>query len=945
MKRPPCFCAPALVAIGIATLCQVSVAAFTGVPVVTLPERGTDVEIYWGAHPYNPKNRDGYNATTNPMPPIVINSPGINGVFGTVVDLPSGGNIYTTITSNAKTDPATGKRGNVTVRLAPGGTYGGFTIHQLENIHIICPTATNSPDTRPIISSEFHITLGVIPGVTFGLGTYYADFDSILDSDPTGTNAAWELWRHPVGNFYFQNIRHEINTLHSHFWHVKDVLFDNCTIKSRYPTTAEKHHRGTIMSNMGSTNISFINCEFKGNSENALYFDGAHCTTLYNCIFRLDPRTDADNNDTNNPICGSNSGPVFLCNDDFTEGRTFAPFNTIEYKEEMNTKYVVIASCNYQGTSAGGGKYVNFSGDRLLFLNNTHTINTLDGSAASVTNGIYWNDGTNKGQRDFDPTMHYNYTGVKILGNQMGAITQNAVLWLEHQGETLANFNDLESFMGGYRIAGNTIASTKPLVLEGVPADKRAYWHGVGVVGGNVQNGVGTLDVNYGLDTPPPAQPTGLTVTPFSSSEADISWVDNSDGETAFYIERSTSGANGTWTRVNSLRVDSTSYSDSGMNADTTYYWRIGAASDYGVTYSATANATTLPLGMPSTPTNLVGKALSSNSTQINWTDNSDNETGFRVERSPTGGNGTWTSIGTTGSNATTFRDATAGLARATTYLYRVIAENTTLSKESHPTNICQITTCASNPSLVSNGSFEVGNLTIPTNPDDWQPQTWLIRDASVARTGNASWSTNATTPSAVYTYSLDWGPLEPNTEYTLSCFVRSTGVAGGSGVRLETSVGGTTTGTGWAVNNSAAWQEIKAVFTTSGNSTQSYLRIYSNITSGKSWIDDITLRKTDASVPAPGIAPADLTGAAINDASVSLAWTENATTETEYRIERSDTGIGAWTQVGTVGENGISFTDNGLSGMSTYYYRVCASNAGGISEILISPIEVPEAT
>jgi hypothetical protein len=58
----------------------------------------------------------------------------------------------------------------------------------------------------------------------------------------------------------------------------------------------------------------------------------------------------------------------------------------------------------------------------------------------------------------------------------------------------------------------------------------------------------------------------------------------------------------------------------------------------------------------------------------LQWTDNSDNENGFKIERK-TGAGGTFQQIATTGPNATSFPDTV--LASGTTYCYRIRAFNT----------------------------------------------------------------------------------------------------------------------------------------------------------------------------------------------------------------------------------------------------------------------------
>ena len=68
--------------------------------------------------------------------------------------------------------------------------------------------------------------------------------------------------------------------------------------------------------------------------------------------------------------------------------------------------------------------------------------------------------------------------------------------------------------------------------------------------------------------------------------------------------------------------------------------------------------------------------ATPSSTTQINlaWTDNSNNEMTFKIERSPTGLPGSYTQVGTVGANVTSYSDT--GLTDSTPYYYRVRAGN-----------------------------------------------------------------------------------------------------------------------------------------------------------------------------------------------------------------------------------------------------------------------------
>ncbi len=73
-------------------------------------------------------------------------------------------------------------------------------------------------------------------------------------------------------------------------------------------------------------------------------------------------------------------------------------------------------------------------------------------------------------------------------------------------------------------------------------------------------------------------------------------------------------------------------------------------------------------------PTQLAADLISLTQVNLTWTDNSDNEDGFRIERRD-GDAGVWTQIGSVGAGVTAFSD-TSGLNRAINYYYRVYAWN-----------------------------------------------------------------------------------------------------------------------------------------------------------------------------------------------------------------------------------------------------------------------------
>jgi len=74
----------------------------------------------------------------------------------------------------------------------------------------------------------------------------------------------------------------------------------------------------------------------------------------------------------------------------------------------------------------------------------------------------------------------------------------------------------------------------------------------------------------------------------------------------------------------------------------------------------------------PYAPSDLAAAATSSSQIDLTWTDNSVNESGFRIQRSADGTN--WSDLTTVGADVTSYPDT--GLSATTTYYYRVDANN-----------------------------------------------------------------------------------------------------------------------------------------------------------------------------------------------------------------------------------------------------------------------------
>lgn len=113
----------------------------------------------------------------------------------------------------------------------------------------------------------------------------------------------------------------------------------------------------------------------------------------------------------------------------------------------------------------------------------------------------------------------------------------------------------------------------------------------------------------------------------------------------------------------------------------------LGIAFVYSCSTSTDSNGNTTAAPLP--PSNLTGTVASSTRINLSWTDNSTNETGFKIERKT--GSGTYAVVGTTATDVTTFNDT--GLSQGTIYTYRVYSYNAGGNSPSYSNELALTTT------------------------------------------------------------------------------------------------------------------------------------------------------------------------------------------------------------------------------------------------------------
>ncbi|MBI3885798.1 MAG: S8 family serine peptidase [Opitutae bacterium] len=281
------------------------------------------------------------------------------------------------------------------------------------------------------------------------------------------------------------------------------------------------------------------------------------------------------------------------------------------------------------------------------------------------------------------------------------------------------------------------------------------------------------------------------------------------------------------------------------------------------------------PPTVPAAPSNMGATATSSSAINLRWSDNADNEDGFRIERSTDNSN--FTEIATVNANATSYTDN--GLSASTRYYYRVRAFNS--AGNSDFSNTADATTQETPP----------------------QPPTVPAAPSNLGATATSSSAIN-----------LRWSDNSDNED----------------GFRVERST------------NNSNFTEIATVganatsYTDNGlsASTRYFYRVRAFNTAGNSDFSntaDATTQETPPPPPTVPAAPSNLGATATSSSAINLRWSDNADNEDGFRIERS-TNNANFTEFATVGANATSYTDNGLSASTTYYYRVRAFNSVGNS-------------
>lgn len=467
-----------------------------------------------------------------------------------------------------------------------------------------------------------------------------------------------------------------------------------------------------------------------------------------------------------------------------------------------------------------------------------------------------------------------------------------------------------------------------------------------------------------------PATPSNLNFTAKTNESVTLSWTDNANNETGFYIEFKASGG-GNFTRIGTVDQNMTTFISTGLTANTSYHFRVQAYNDIGNSSYSNEIVVSTALGVPLAPSNLKITTVTKNSIALIWTNNANNQAGFKIERKK--GSGSFTQIGMVGSNITKYTDM--GLDENIIYHYRVRAYNDTDdSPYSNEASAATLLTIPTAPSGLKVSSLAKDRVTLEwldnaDNEDGFMVERKAASGAyaqiAVLGKNNNSFTNSGLIPGTAYSYKIRAynaaGISAYSNEVTTKTPAGDLPDAPANLKATATKDSITLTWTDYSYNETGFKIERRAgtgnftqiatvgknvtSYTNTGlstNNTYEYrVRAY-NSYGDSPYTEDVSI--TTGDTPA---APSNLTVIEITKNSTTLSWTDNADDETGFIIERK-TGSGSFYEINTLGANVTTYSNTSLSANTTYHYRVKAYNTSGDSGysnvVSITAGDVPSA-
>ena len=450
--------------------------------------------------------------------------------------------------------------------------------------------------------------------------------------------------------------------------------------------------------------------------------------------------------------------------------------------------------------------------------------------------------------------------------------------------------------------------------------------------------------------------PSALTATPVNSTSVRLSWTNSTVSETGYKIERCTGSGCSDFTEVTAVSGKTTTWTDTAVVSSTSYTYRIRATSSTAAWDSAYSNSSTAVTPAQGAPGNLAGTANTTRIT-LTWADNTVDENGFKIERCEASGCDTFTQVATVGANVATWSDDS--VCNDHSYSYRIRAYNTAIPYETpYSAAVTVVPPVPAPPVLtVIRGSEVQLNLswTDPTTDETGYriescPGSGCTEFAQIGSVTGTTFTDTGLVPGYTYTYRIKayksaacpWETLSNTasgtTTITAPASLAATAV---NTTRIDLSWSDSSTSeTGYKIERCSGaectdFREITATgmvtswsdtTVTSGASYRYRVRATRNIP--YTWDSDYSNIAAASTPAAP--APGALSAAQVSNSQINISWTDTATDETGYRIERcSGIDCANFTEIATLAANSATYSNTGLSSSTTYCFRIRGYKSG----------------
>jgi predicted phage tail protein len=259
------------------------------------------------------------------------------------------------------------------------------------------------------------------------------------------------------------------------------------------------------------------------------------------------------------------------------------------------------------------------------------------------------------------------------LTAELQAGPQVSLLWTDNATDETGFVIERADNGGAFSILANVGVDSVSYVDTAVTAGNSYDYRVAAVNQGGASAYAGPVNVTI-AGPQPPAAPEGLEANFEDVPLINLAWTDLSNDETVFVIQRSTDGL--TFSDLSTVGAGVTTYDDLTVFGNYTYTYRVAAVNANGTSAHAVSNSVLVPADAtpPAAPSNLSASNVTQTTLTLNWIDNSNNETGFIIQRATNSSFTRGLVTVNVGADITSFNDT--GLKKGTTYYYRIQAVN-----------------------------------------------------------------------------------------------------------------------------------------------------------------------------------------------------------------------------------------------------------------------------